>query len=79
MSDPTVPEESAAPVRWPAVPDSTDDATVDRALDILSGVPDAPVADHAGIYSAVHDFLLEALDAEPGLPPAVHRQPEGGS
>jgi hypothetical protein len=69
-------------VHWPEALDSTGDAPVDRALSLLEGVQGAPVADHAGLYAAIHDSLLEALDAEPGLPPAADRdttatRPEG--
>ncbi|QOT17544.1 MULTISPECIES: hypothetical protein [Paenarthrobacter] len=81
MSDPTVPGEAEAVVRWPGVPEETHDPAVDRALGFLAGIPDAAVADHVDIYAAVHDSLLEALDAEPGLPPAAPREtslnPEG--
>ena len=83
MSDPTVPGEAEAVVRWPGVPEVTHDPAVDRALGFLAGIPGAPVADHVDIYAAVHDSLLEALDAEPGLPPAAPREtprkPEGDS
>ena len=83
MSDPTVPGEAEAVVRWPGVPEVTHDSAVDRALGFLAGIPGAPVADHVDIYAAVHDSLLEALDAEPGLPPAAPREtslnPEGTS
>ena len=65
------------------VPEETNDPAVDRALGFLAGIPDAPVADHVDIYAAVHDSLLGALDAEPGLPPAAPREtspnPEGTS
>jgi hypothetical protein len=69
-------------VHWPEALDPTGDAPVDRALSLLEGVQGAPVADHTGLYSALHDSLLEALDAEPGLPPAADRhasptRPEG--
>lgn len=74
MSDPTVREQGEAAVRWPDAPDSINDAAVDRALGILAGIPGAPVADHVDIYSAVHDSLHEALDAEPGMPPAATRE-----
>ena len=85
MTEPNnLPEAEAerTAVQWPEALDSTGDALVDRALSLLEGVHGAPVADHAGLYAAIHDSLLEALDAEPGLPPAADRdttrtRPEG--
>ena len=73
-------ERTAA--HWPEALDSTGDAPVDRALSLLEAFHGAPVADHAGLYAAIHDSLLEALDAEPGLPTAANRdttatRPEG--
>ncbi|MGO4249068.1 hypothetical protein AB4Y87_17785 [Paenarthrobacter sp. RAF54_2] len=75
-------EAERPPVRWPEALEATGDVPVDRALGLLEGVHGAPVADHAGLYTAIHDSLLEALDAEPGLPPVVDRdtartRPEG--
>ncbi|MFF1830930.1 hypothetical protein [Paenarthrobacter sp. NPDC058040] len=65
--------ESNEEARWPGATLPSGEAAVDRVLDLLSGVPDIPVSEHAGLYTAVHDSLLEALDAEPGLPPAAIR------
>jgi len=87
MTEPNnLPEAEAerTAVHWPEALDSTGDAPVDRALSLLEGVHGAPVADHAGLYAAIHDSLLEALDAEPGPPPAADRdttrsRPEGGN
>jgi hypothetical protein len=84
MTEPNnLPEAEAerTAVHWPAL-ESTGDVPVDRALSLLEDVHGAPVADHALLYSALHDSLLEALDAEPGLPPAADRhasptRPEG--
>ncbi|MFJ5958998.1 hypothetical protein ACIQC5_23905 [Paenarthrobacter sp. NPDC092416] len=64
-------------VQWPEPAGETGDALVDRALGLLDGVQDAPVSGHGDVYSDIHDSLLEALDAEPGLPPAA--RPEGDS
>ncbi|YCH09532.1 hypothetical protein ACTAQJ_08180 [Arthrobacter sp. alpha11c] len=77
-------EAEGTAVHWPEALDSTGDAPVDRALSLLEGVHGAPVADHAGLYAAIHDSLLEALDAEPGLPPAAdldttRSRPAGGN
>lgn len=73
--------ESNEESRWPGDANPSGEAAVDRALELLSGVPDLPVSAHAELYTAVHDALLEALDAEPGLPPAASRptSPEGDS
>ena len=87
MTEPNnLPEAEAerTAVHWPEALDSTGDAPVDRALSLLEGVHGAPVADHAGLYAAIHDSLLEALDAEPGLPPAAdldttRSRPAGGN
>jgi hypothetical protein len=57
---------------------------VDRALGPLEDVAKLPVPDHGDLYAGIHDGLLEALDAEPGLP-AVPKstpsdpRPEGDS
>lgn len=55
-------------VQWPEAPNPTGDPLVDKAMGLLDGVTDAPVAEHGELYARVHDALLEALDAEPGLP-----------
>lgn len=77
-------EAEGPAAEWPDAANATGDAAVDRALTLLEGVHRAPVADHAELYTAVHDSLLEALDAEPGLPPVANRnshesRPEGDS
>ena len=57
---------------------------MDRALGPLEDVNKLPVPDHGDLYAGIHDCLLEALDAEPGLP-AVPKstpsdpRPEGDS
>ncbi|TVU59132.1 hypothetical protein FQP90_20160 [Paenarthrobacter nitroguajacolicus] len=67
-------------VQWPDDATPTGDALVDRALGLLEGVPDSPVAEHGELYAGIHDSLLEALDAEPGLPAAPRpNSPEGDS
>lgn len=77
--------ENAEPVRpevqWPDPAIPTGDPLVDRALAVLDKVPATPVAEHGDLYAAVHDSLLEALDAEPGLPAAPQStpRPEGDS
>ncbi|WP_347110659.1 hypothetical protein AAHB33_07845 [Paenarthrobacter sp. S56] len=73
------PVDQQPDVVWPALGAPTRDAAVDRALELLDGVRDVPVEGHAELYSALHNSLLEALDAEPGLPPAAPRKPEGNS
>ncbi|MDO6143171.1 hypothetical protein [Paenarthrobacter aurescens] len=74
--------ESERPVvRWPEAPSLTGDPLVDKALGLLDGVAGSPVPDHGELYARVHDGLLEALDAEPGLPatPRSTARPEGDS
>lgn len=68
-------------VQWPETPSPTGDPLVDGALSLLDGVVDSPVPDHGELYAGVHDGLLEALDAEPGLPapPQSNPRPEGDS
>ncbi|MDI2037287.1 hypothetical protein [Paenarthrobacter nitroguajacolicus] len=73
--------EPDAGVQWPDAAVPTADALVDGALGVLDSVPDAPLEEHGGLYTRIHDSLLEALDSEPGLPtiqPSTHR-PEGNS
>ncbi len=84
MTEPSnapVPEaESPAVVQWPATATPTGDAPVDKALGLLADVAGSPVSDHGELYAGIHDSLLEALDAEPGLPSAPsNNRPEGDS
>ncbi|MET3905084.1 hypothetical protein [Paenarthrobacter sp. 4246] len=74
--------EPARPeVQWPDAASPTGDPLVDKALGVLDKVPVTPVAEHGDLYAAIHDSLLEALDAEPGLPAAPQStpRPEGDS
>jgi len=72
--------ESPAAVQWPATETPTGDAPVDKALGPLADVAGSPVSDHGELYAGIHDSLLEALDAEPGLPSAPsNNRPEGDS
>ncbi|MCD4853521.1 hypothetical protein LN996_22095 [Arthrobacter sp. AK01] len=75
------PEPERPEVQWPDAATPTGDPLVDKALGLLGLVPATPVADHGDLYSGIHDFLLEALDAEPGLPasPKSIPRPEGDS
>ncbi|MEV7664101.1 hypothetical protein [Paenarthrobacter sp. NPDC089316] len=81
----TEPNEITAPqpdagVQWPDAANATGDALVDGALGLLDSVPDAPLEEHGELYIRIHDSLLEALDAEPGLPGKPSPQiPEGNS
>jgi hypothetical protein len=63
-------DESPGPpeVQWPDAANPTGDPLVDRALALLENIAAFPVADHGELYAGIHDSLLEALDAEPGLP-----------
>ncbi|MDR6989475.1 hypothetical protein J2Y66_003990 [Paenarthrobacter nitroguajacolicus] len=78
---PESPESARPEVQWPDAPTPTGDPLVDGALGVLDEVPSTPVADHGDLYAALHDSLLEALDAEPGLPagPKSIPRPEGDS
>ena len=79
MTEPSTHPDSAGEdhgARWPDGAEPTGDAAVDQVLGLLGAVPAAEVADHAGLYGAVHDALMEALDAEPGMPPTGHMNPE---
>lgn len=82
MTEPSnapVPEADAV-VQWPADTTPTGDALVDRALGLLADVAGSPVSGHGELYAGIHDSLLEALDAEPGLPSAPsNNRPEGDS
>lgn len=62
------PEPERPAVQWPDAPSPTGDALVDRALGLLDDVAESPVGNHGELYAGIHDALLEALDAEPGLP-----------
>lgn len=78
------PEPERPAVQWPEAANPTGDPLVDRALGPLEDVNKLPVPDHGDLYAGIHDGLLEALDAEPGLP-AVPKstpsdpRPEGDS
>lgn len=61
------PEERPA-VQWPDAVHPTGDPLVDRALGPLDEVAESPVPAHGDLYASIHDALLAALDAEPGLP-----------
>ncbi|MFE4197397.1 hypothetical protein ACFRJ9_16160 [Paenarthrobacter sp. NPDC056912] len=63
---------------WPDAAKPTGDVLVDRALGLLEAVPGSPVAEHGELYSGIHVLLLEALDAEPGLPPTSNRPSDSG-
>jgi hypothetical protein len=75
------PEPERPAVQWPEAPSPTGDPLVDRALGLMDGVAGSPVPHHGELYAGVHDALLEALDAEPGLPapPQSNPRPEGHS
>ncbi|MGR0160899.1 hypothetical protein [Paenarthrobacter nitroguajacolicus] len=71
-------------IQWPDVVDPTGDPLVDKALGVLHDVAGSPVPNHGELYGSIHDALLEALDAEPGVPAAPKSsssvpRPEGDS
>jgi hypothetical protein len=47
------------------VPERTGVPAVDAALDAVEALTDTPVAEHAAVFSAAHETLRRALDAEP--------------
>ncbi|MFJ4028490.1 hypothetical protein ACIPWF_14035 [Paenarthrobacter sp. NPDC089989] len=69
--------ESTEETLWPGPAAPSGEAAVDRTLELLNAVSGTPVSEHADLYTAVHDSLLEALDAEPGLPPVAAAQAAG--
>lgn len=75
------PDPEPPAVQWPDAVSPTGDPLVDRALGLLDGVAESPVPDHGELYTGIHDALLEALDAEPGMPavPKSTPRPEGDS
>ncbi|MFF2844623.1 hypothetical protein [Paenarthrobacter sp. NPDC057981] len=81
MTEIPAPEPDDSNVQWPEPAHATGDALVDKALSILDGVPDVPLEDHGELYTRIHDSLLEALDAEPGLPTiqSSPQRPEGSN
>ncbi|WP_247828717.1 hypothetical protein [Arthrobacter antioxidans] len=46
------------------MPSSRGGTPVDRILDLLDGLQDVPVAEHADVYMDVHDRLARELDPE---------------
>ncbi|GAA4822244.1 hypothetical protein ACFQ0K_15415 [Nocardioides caeni] len=42
---------------------------VDRVLDLVAGLADRPLAEHAGVLEAAHADLRAALDTPPGSAP----------
>ena len=59
-------------------PEMTGDPAVDSVLSRLSDVAQTPVGEHAALYGSLHDGLLEALNDEPGQPPAPRPGAGGG-
>lgn len=47
------------------VPERTGVAAVDAAIDAVEALSDVPVSEHAAAFSAAHDALRRALDADP--------------
>ncbi len=47
-----------------ADPVRTGDARVDDVLDILAGLDDRPVTEHAAVFEHAHDRLRAALDPD---------------
>jgi hypothetical protein len=60
---PQAPRLQASPDQGIDDPDTTDQ-DVDKALGLLSQLPDLAVAEHGVVYAELHDALLEALNAE---------------
>lgn len=51
----------------PSTPEieSTGDESVDRVLDDVAALADAPVSDHVQVFERAHEQLRRALDAHP--------------
>lgn len=48
-------------------PERTGVPVVDEVLASVDALADVPVAEHATVFSAAHDTLRRALDAEQGV------------
>lgn len=51
-------------LRWPDPPEDGGDPVVDAVAAGLADIPAAPVEEHLGLYTGIHDALLSALDTE---------------
>ena len=70
-TDPETPEAGAG---WPSSHGgaAASDAAVDALLERLGALPSTPVSQHGGIYGALHDDLMEALNEDvTGQPDAM--------
>ena len=82
MTELTGPDAAAAEPSpdWPEAPGAgITDPAVARALARLADLPQAPVAEHEAIYTALHDELLEALNDEHPDPQADAGAADGGA
>lgn len=50
-------------------PSPTGLVAVDRVLDLVAGLADRPLAEHAAVLEAAHADLRSALDGPPGPTP----------
>lgn len=62
-----VPEDTSSdqPARPPMDYEPTGVEAVDRVLEDVASVMDAPVGDHVAVFERAHDQLRRALDAQP--------------
>ena len=51
-----------------AAPAPTGIASVDAVLDLVAGLEERPLSEHADVYEEAHSRLRRALDDEPGEP-----------
>jgi hypothetical protein len=49
-----------------AAPAPTGIESVDAVLDLVAGLEERPLAEHAAVFEEAHSQLRRALDAQPG-------------
>ena len=49
-----------------SAPAPTGIASVDAVLDLVAGIAERPLAEHAAVFEEAHSELRRALDAQPG-------------
>ncbi|MBX7446134.1 MULTISPECIES: hypothetical protein [unclassified Arthrobacter] len=64
---------------WPASQKEVADPLVQRALDHLETLPQAPASEHEAVYNMLHDELLAALNEDPAGSGPEADHPTGGA
>jgi hypothetical protein len=49
-----------------SVPSSTGNEAVDAVVEMVAGLEDRPLSDHAAVFEEAHAQLRRALDQQPG-------------